>query len=132
MLGKILSVVLFLYGVVGSVIVYLHEWTEIVTQLQYFLIYVVAPWVGVAAIQKQSRWPLSAVLLVFVFISVRLSVFAASFPIVAPISMSITFGDFYNGTGGLIDLFAIIVVILIAQSIRQINNESKHESKPTE
>lgn len=131
MLTKVLSLIFIGYGAVGLAIVLFSDWPETIAQLQYLLIYVVAPWFGAFALLKRSRIGLGLTLLVFSFISVRIANLASSFPIVAPVSMSITFGDFTKGTGGLIDFFAIMVTILIALSIRKINNEKINDSKPT-
>lgn len=131
MLVKVLSAVLLAYGAVGLIISVLSDWAVMATQAKYIFVYVVMPWLGVLALQKKSRITLFLVLLTFAFISVRLSFWASSFPIIAPISMSITYGDFANGTGALVDLFAIIVVILIAGAIRQLNNENSNDPKPT-
>lgn len=132
MLFRILFFILIAYGVIGIVILWLTDWVKVAAQLQYMAIYVVAPWLGALAIKKHSQGGLALLFIVFAFISVRIAGWASSFPFVAPISISITFGDFTKGTGGVVDLFAIMVTILVAVAMYQINNGKINESKPTE
>ena len=132
LIAKILLCVLTIYAIVGAVISTLTDWTaQPMMQLVYLAVYTLLPAIGAYSIYKRLQLGILLSLLGFLFISVRVGALPFTFPIFAPISLSISYGDFANGTGGLVDLFAIIVSLLLITLMRQFRR-GNHEPKPTE
>lgn len=132
LIAKILLCVLSVYAIVGAVISTLTDWTEQpMMQLVYLGVYTLLPAIGAYSTYKRLQLGILLALLGFLFISVRAGALPFTFPIFAPLSLSITYGDFTNGSGGLVDLFAIIVSLLLITLLRQFRR-GNHEPKPTE
>lgn len=129
---RILNLIFVSYSILGLASLLLSDWQLISSQVIYAIVYILLPLVGVLAVYKKSSIGLGLQFILFICISIRIPNLIPNSLLAAPISIGLPIGDFSNGSGVLIDLFAIMVAILIAVAIHQLNHEKINEPKPTE
>lgn len=129
---RILTLIFISYSAFGLISVILSDWKPISNQIMYAIVYALLPLLGIIAVYKKSILGLSFQFILFLLVSIRVPSLIPNTLLAAPVSFSFPVGDFVQGAGALIDLFAIMVTILIAIAIYQLNHEKMNESKPTE
>lgn len=113
MQGKVCSLILGLYAVIGAVAAVLaltHNWSAFVIGFALFA--------AIPALCCYGVWrkrPLAYLLGIgyFVFQSIRHVDPNSVIPHIAPITLSFPVGDFANGTGYLVDIFAISMALCL-------------------
>lgn len=130
-MARILNLIFVSYSLLGLTFVLLSDWQLISNQIIYSIVYALLPLLGVVALYKKSKLGLLLQLILFSFIGIRIPSLIPNSLLAAPISVAFPVGDFVQGAGALIDLFAIMVTILIAIVIYQLNHEKMNEPKPT-
>ena len=130
-LAKVLITLLILYAIIGLASSLTFDWQmPSVGLFSYLAFYIGLPLFAALAITRKHKVSLFVCSLGFFFIGLRVVGLTDLLPFHAPISISITFGDFSNGTGGLVDLFAILLGVLFILISRQIKSEKINDSKP--
>jgi hypothetical protein len=74
----------------------------------------------------EEKTTIAVSLVLFIFMSVRRVGEGAMLPHIAPITFSLPIGDFANGQGYLIDVFAIIMVMYMGWLFKTVFKKQTH------
>jgi len=117
---KLVSIILAIYSFVGVGIIVFSEFESkpALKLFSYILVFVLIPLYGTYGIWKKSRKVLLLSLLLFLSQSIRGIGGELWFLYSPPISIGIPFGSFADGSGYLIDFFAITMTIFLFGLLR--------------
>ena len=119
-LFNVTSVIQALYALIGLVIVIVYPFEEVNQTIVALVLYCGMPMVGAYGAWKQRSLYLALALFFFIFQSVRSANAEGVLLNIAPISISVPFGDFANGQGMYIDFFAIGLALLLIILMRKL------------
>lgn len=125
MLYKIASAILLFFAIVGSVVCIMTNFDSHYVLLLSFIVYVGIPFIGAISCWKKVASGMILAIMFFTFLSVRTTSSIGDFPYISAFSLSYAFGDFANGQGYLIDLFAIFMALFISYLSKRIVLKSK-------
>lgn len=119
---KFFSIILIIYALIGIAITVFIEPNNnsIIGLIVYITLFILVPCYGAYAAWYQKRIGLIICTLLFIAQSIRSIGDESWLPYFPPISLGFPVGDFANGQGYLIDLFAIFMVALLAWLFRKL------------
>ena len=122
---KIISLILACYGLIGLSIVIFTELASTFVYVIATLFYVIVPTYGAWGVWHQKRIALITSMLLFISQSIRLVDKHSIMPHISPITVSFPITDFSQGSGYLIDCFAIAMFFSLAWLLKEQTNK-KH------
>lgn len=123
---KVASSILALYTLIGLGVTIYSDFESDLSALVSILLYVLIPAYGTYGTWTKSRIAMLITLVFFISQSVRSVGTDGLIPHIAPITISFPVGDFSNGQGYLIDLFAISMAVFLAWLLKLVITPNKH------
>lgn len=105
--------ILACFALIGLGIIILSDFASTASRLICLVLYVLIPAYGAYGIFVKSKLAILVTLLFFISQSIRMVDSESLIPHIAPITLSVAFGDFSNGQGYLIDFFAMVMVVFL-------------------
>jgi hypothetical protein len=122
---KVAGSILILFTLIGLFVVIFSDFYSIVSVLIFFVLYVLIPAYGAYGTFVKSRRAIFVSMVFFISQSIRSVGGDSLIPHIAPITLSLPFGDFSNGQGYLIDYFAIFMAIFLAWLLKVLITPNK-------
>ncbi|MDO6719191.1 hypothetical protein Q4575_07260 [Psychrosphaera sp. 1_MG-2023] len=122
---KVASSILAIFTLIGLGIVIFSDFESTASRLICLALYVLIPAYGAYGIFIRSRRAIFVSVAFFISQSIRMVDSESIIPHIAPITVSVPFGDFSNGQGYLIDYFAIVMVVFLIWLLKGLMTPNK-------
>jgi len=119
---KLVSVFLFVYGLIGATVLVLIGMQQPIAMFICLLLYVFIPLISAVGLWRKNKAAILLAILPFLYQSVRYVDDTSFLPSIAPITIAFPISTFEGGKGFLIDYLAIAVIVYLIYLYKQVRS----------